>query len=131
MNHPKTCVVDAVKVLVVEDDDDSRDLLSNFLIAYGLSVLATASASEGFCALTTFRPDVIVSDIHMPGEDGLSFIRRVRGLDAALGGATPAIALTGGSMREEIRDAGFHLHMVKPFKRAQLYNAICDLARSS
>ena len=104
-----------VKVLVVEDDEDSRELLSMLLSASGGEVRAASSAAEGYRAIAEFSPDVIVSDVHMPEEDGLTFMRRVRELPFDEGGLTPSVAVTAGTSPQETLDAGFHGHLAKPF----------------
>src|ERR671937_799032 len=82
--------LDGVRVLVVDDDREALDLAAAVLTGAGAVVRGATSAGEGHAALTTWRPDVLVSDIAMPGEDGYTLIRRVRALDAAEGGRTPA-----------------------------------------
>jgi CheY-like chemotaxis protein len=120
-----------VRVLVVEDDADARELLKTVLEDGGASVDTAASAEEGLERLSDFRPDVLVSDIGMPIVDGYAFMRRVRALRAAEGGAIPAVALTAYA-REEDRmkalSAGFTTHLAKPITPDVLGAVVRNLA---
>ncbi len=120
-----------LKILVVEDDDDARELLSEILQHhFGASVTTSASAAEGMEALQRFRPDVVISDLSMPDVDGYDFIRSVRQLDAAAGGGTPAIALSAQGRAEDggrALTAGFQLYVSKPVDIARLVAAITSL----
>ncbi|MDB4989275.1 MAG: hypothetical protein JWN04_4453 [Myxococcaceae bacterium] len=116
-----------IRVLVVEDDDDSLELLEMVLRTAGATVETASSAAQGFDLLQQFHPDVLVSDIGMPGEDGYSFIRRIQALPPAAGGAVPAIALTAYSRDEDRRKAlamGFTMHLAKPVNTAELVSSI-------
>lgn len=120
-----------VRVLVVDDDVDSREFLSFVLEQYAAEVTAVESAAEGFEAFCRLKPDVLVSDIGMPHEDGYSFIRKVRALDAKEGGQTPAIALTAYARHEDLKQAlsaGFQMHMAKPVEPGELAKAVAKLA---
>ena len=123
--------LDGAKVLVLEDDETSRGLLIMLLSGCGAEVRAAASGVEGFEEFTVFRPDVVVSDIHMSGGDGLSFIRRVRSLDADRGGLTPAIAVSGSLLADEVLGAGFHLHLTKPLEPSKLLGILCGFIKGS
>jgi len=119
-------------ILVVEDHTDSRELLVTALEQLRAKAIPAASADSAFELLQLHQPHVIVSDIGLPGEDGLSFIRRVRGLAVANGGATPAIALTAFCTQEDRRRAlasGFHLHLTKPVDIDHLVEAVATVAR--
>jgi CheY-like chemotaxis protein len=87
-------VLDDLRVLIVDDDDDSLTPLTLALKHYGAEVISAASAADGMAAFQKLRPDVLVVDIGMPIEDGYAFIRKVRALPAVLGGDVPAAALT-------------------------------------
>lgn len=115
-----------VKVLVVEDDDDSREVLEQLLSSIGMDVTSAASAAEAFAAFRARTPEIIVSDIAMPVEDGLSLMRRIRALPPEEGGLTPAIAISGGTQVEEALGAGFHVHMSKPFDVVKLIDVLRD-----
>jgi signal transduction histidine kinase/CheY-like chemotaxis protein len=120
-----------VRVLVVDDEADARDLIASVLVDAGASVATARSAAEGFDSLKQSRPDVLVSDIGLPGEDGLSFIQRVRGLAPADGGRVPALALTAYARetdRTQALTAGFTTHIGKPVDPAALVSAVSNLA---
>jgi PAS domain S-box-containing protein len=112
-----------LNVLVVEDDGDSRDLVAEVLRSRGAVVSAAESAGEALDMLRAFKPDLIVSDIGLPGMDGYEFIERVRSLNAAEGGAVPAIALTAFARAEDRTRAllaGYQAHVAKPVQPAEL-----------
>jgi signal transduction histidine kinase/CheY-like chemotaxis protein len=119
-----------VRVLVVDDELDTRKLISTVIAQSGAEVTACASAGEALETLKTWRPHILMSDIGMPGEDGYAFIRQVRALPAERGGRTPAAALTAYA-RDEDRSralaAGFQLHLAKPFSPGDLIAAVADL----
>ncbi|MCC5635781.1 PAS domain S-box protein [Nostoc sp. CHAB 5844] len=118
-----------VCVLVVEDDNDSREFLVFALEQYGATVIAAENAEAGFEILQQFQPDVLISDIGMPVEDGYSLIRRIRKLAAQQGGI-PAIALTAYAKNEDSEQAlaaGFQKHLPKPIEPAQLATAVVSL----
>lgn len=122
--------LDQLRILVVDDDDDARDLLSTVLRHRGATIIATASAREAFEALSRDRPDVLVSDIAMPGEDGFSLIARVRALPELDGGATPAIAVTAFASptdRRRALAAGFDGWLPKPIDHDALVTLIADV----
>lgn len=109
--------LDGVRVVVVEDDPDSRDMLVAIFAAAGADVSSAASAEEGFDLVSLTSPQLLVSDIAMPDEDGYSLMRRVRASELAQGGSIPAIALTAFTSDDARRSAlraGFSLHMSKP-----------------
>jgi len=115
--------VEGVRVLLVEDDDDTREAFSSMLSSLGATVRAEANAAAGLQAVTEFRPQAILSDLAMPGEDGLSFIRRVRELPPEQGGLTPAAAVTALASDEDRKlaaSAGFQLHVAKPVDAERL-----------
>lgn len=121
-----------LRVLVVDDDDDTREALRLILKQTGLSVETAASASEAIEKLQASEPDVVLSDIAMPGEDGFAFIRRVRALPLERGGAVPAAALTAYASpaeRDAAIQAGFDRHVPKPVDPPELLRVIAELAR--
>jgi signal transduction histidine kinase len=123
--------LEGVRVLVVDDEADSSAFLSTLLERQGAVVTVTGSATEAIEALRRQPPDVLVSDLAMPGVDGFDLIRRVRGLSRAEGGGTPAVALTAYVRPEDARaalDAGFHRHLPKPVNVPQLVAAVAELA---
>jgi PAS domain S-box-containing protein len=119
--------LDGVHVLLVEDDDDSRKLLGTMLKRYGARVTSTKSAAEALEVFAGELPDVMISDIGMPDQDGYELIRRLRSLPVEKGGATPAIALTGYASRkdrERALNSGYQQHMAKPIEQADMIAAI-------
>ncbi len=127
-----TVELDGLRILIVDDEPDARELISVLLRQRGAEVLEAASASEGLLLLESARPDVLVADIGMPGEDGYELLRKVRALSPERGGLTQAIALTayaGEEDRAQAIDAGFHLHVTKPVDSAALTEALLSLAR--
>lgn len=124
--------LDGLRVLIVDDEPDTRELVSVMLRQRGAEVLEAALASEGLKLLESARPNVLVADIGMPGEDGYALMRKVRALNPERGGLTPAIALTayaGEEDRVQAIEAGFHLHVTKPVDAAALTEAVLSLAR--
>jgi signal transduction histidine kinase/ActR/RegA family two-component response regulator len=120
-----------VRVLVVEDDPDARELIGTILERYGADVAVAGSAEEGMHALANRAPHVIVTDIEMPKEDGYSFIRRIRSLPADAGGKLPAAALTAyasAADRMKVLAAGFNMHVAKPVQPAELAMVVASLA---
>jgi len=121
-----------VKVLVVDDEPDTRALVARLLKDRMASVITAASAAEALDKIQAERPDVLVSDIGMPNEDGYTLMRRVRSLGAEHGGNVTAIALTAYARAEDrmrsIR-AGFQLHIPKPVEPAELITMVAALAR--
>jgi signal transduction histidine kinase/ActR/RegA family two-component response regulator len=117
------------RILVVEDDGDTREVVRATLESAGASVEAVASADEARREMLAEAPDVLISDIRMPDEDGYSLIRSLRGA----GISTPAIALTAYARQEdaeEARAAGFQVHLAKPVDAAQLVDAVAALLRN-
>jgi CheY-like chemotaxis protein len=117
----------------VDDEADARNLLNTMLSQHGAEVTTAATAAEAVSALQQFIPDVLVSDIGMPEEDGYSLIRKVRALDASLGGQVPAVALTAYARAEDRAQAllaGFQLHVPKPVNAAELVVVVARLAGS-
>ena len=119
-----------VQVLLVDNDADTREFLMMALEEWQAKVIAVASATEAMEMLTELRPDVLVSDIGMPGEDGYSLIRKVRVLGAEEGGGIPAVALTAYARpedRERALLAGFQMHLPKPVEPADLATVVAKL----
>ncbi|MDB5327052.1 MAG: histidine kinase [Phycisphaerales bacterium] len=114
-------------IVLVDDDDDAREVLTAVLIRHGLRVSAAASAAEAMQLCLARRPDLIISDISMPDEDGYSFIRRVHAMPESAVRRIPAIALTAharASDRERTLEAGYNDHVAKPVNPADLITAI-------
>jgi CheY-like chemotaxis protein len=122
-----------VRVLVVDDDEDARTLLAIALEAHGADVATAHSAAEAMAAIERAAPDVLLSDIGMPGEDGYSLIRRVRARPAREGGSVPAIAITAyasAADREAALAAGYQAHFAKPLDVNAVAAFVATLSRS-
>ena len=124
--------LDGVRVLVVDDEADARDLVSRVLRHDGAEVRTAESGAEALRAIDEQHPDVLVSDIAMPDQDGYELIRQVRLREPAQGGRLPAIALTAFARKED-RDkairAGYQTHLSKPVEPFRLSAAVAELAR--
>jgi len=115
--------VEGLRVLVIDDEPDAREMLKVLLESCHVEVMTAASAAEGFAVLRDKRPDIVLSDIAMPGEDGFAFIRRVRALTEDEGGRVPALALTAYARLEDRTRAllaGFNGHVAKPVDANEL-----------
>ncbi len=120
-----------LRVLLVEDDATSREMMATLLELSGATVTAAGSAAEALAALDASWQDVMVSDIGMPDQDGYALMRQVRARSAEQGGLIPALALSGyteAADRAASREAGFHLHLCKPAGAAELVASIAALA---
>jgi CheY-like chemotaxis protein len=116
----------AVRVLLVEDDDDTREMLRTTLENAGAVVEAVANANDARREMSAETPDMLISDIRMPEEDGYSLIRSLRSAGAAM----PAIALTAFARREDADEAyaaGFQVHLPKPVDAGRLIDAVATL----
>jgi CheY-like chemotaxis protein/anti-sigma regulatory factor (Ser/Thr protein kinase) len=115
--------IDGVRVLLVDDDVEAVALAEAILTGAGATVRSSFEAGPALAMLRGWRPDVLVSDIEMPGEDGYSLIRKVRALPADEGGLTPAVALTAyGRTQDRTRSlaAGYSMHVPKPVDPGEL-----------
>jgi len=123
--------LDGLRLLIVDDEEDTRTLLKMVLEKCGAQVTVAASAQEALTSLKESRPDVLVSDLGMPEEDGYSLIKKVRALSAADGGQTPAAALTAYARVEDrmrVLRSGFQIHLPKPIEPAELVAVVANLA---
>ncbi len=123
-----------LNLLVVDDEADSRALTATILRGAGAVVTECSSAKEAFSAFSANAPDVLVTDVAMPGEDGFSLLRRVRGLTPERGGRTPCIAVTAYARNEDVArtlQAGFCRHLSKPFLGGTLIRFVADCASAS
>jgi CheY-like chemotaxis protein len=131
---PSGARLDGVRLLVVDDDEDSRDLIVCILQDWGASVISASSAQEAMRLLEQELPDVILSDIGMPEVDGYALLRLVRGMPAERGGGVPAIALTAYASEADgarARAAGFQAHVTKPIDPDALTAAVAGLVGTS
>lgn len=121
-----------IRVLVVEDEEDAREFVGALLESRGASVRLTGSAAEAYVSLNETLPDVIVSDIGMPDEDGYAFVRRLRTFPRERGGGTPIVALTAYTSANDRRralEAGYDHHLPKPVDTEELIRVLDRLAR--
>jgi CheY-like chemotaxis protein/two-component sensor histidine kinase len=120
------------KVLVVDDDEDARNLVATVLTSCGCEVSTASSVGEAMVRFDDMKPDVVVSDIGMPNEDGFELIKRIRARPAERGGRVPAAALTAYARaedRKKVLAAGFVTHVVKPVDPSELVAVIASLVR--
>ena len=122
--------VTGLSVLIVDDDADTREILTTVLARGGARVAAVASASEALAAIQVEPPDVLLCDIEMPGQNGYDLVRRLRALPPERGGRVAAAALTAYARAEdrlEALRAGFQFHMAKPVDPRELVAVVASL----
>jgi hypothetical protein len=125
-----SALLGGTRILIVEDEADTRELLALLLSQQGADTITVASAEEGFTVLRQWLPDLLISDLAMTDKDGYWLIGRVRELTAAQGGRIPAIALTAYARAEDrtrTLAAGFQFHLAKPFEPEELTQAAARL----
>lgn len=135
-SEPQLCALslEGLRVLVVDDEADARELLTTILTQYGAEVTSVATAGEAIESIEKSQLDVLVSDIGMPGEDGYTLIRKIRALDPNQGGKIPAVALTayaGVQDQRQTLSAGFQVHLPKPVNPSQLATVLGNLTRGN
>jgi CheY-like chemotaxis protein len=126
--------LDGLRLLVVDDEHDAREIVGEVLRERGAEVYVAASAAEALEKFAAVRPDVIVSDIGMPDTDGYSLMRRIRALPPEAGGRTPAVALTAYTRGEDAQRAfvaGYQSHVPKPIEPVQLATAVANLGAAT
>lgn len=124
--------LDGLRILVVDDEGDTRELLKQGLEYCGAKVYVVGGAAEALDALASNLPDVLISDIGMPGVDGYALIRQIRGLAPNRGGRVPAIALTAYTRTEDRLQAlraGYDMHVPKPVELAELVAVAATVVR--
>ena len=124
-------LLSGVKVLAVDDQADTRDLIIIALTRYGAEVRACASVIEACKMIKKWQPHVIVSDIGMPDEDGYDLMRKIRELAPERGGQIPAIALTGyaaSADESKAYAAGYQVHITKPAELRELAKTVAKLS---
>ncbi|MEH2289776.1 hybrid sensor histidine kinase/response regulator [Nostoc sp.] len=129
-NSEPSSNLNGVKILVVDDDTDTREFITFLLEEYGANVTAVTSANEALATLAQSLPDILLSDIGMPEVDGCMFMRQLRTLPPEQGGQIRAIALTAyaGEMNaQQVLRAGFNKHIAKPVEPSELVDAIATL----
>jgi CheY-like chemotaxis protein len=120
-----------LRVLLVDDEPDARDLVSQMLTNYGAEVKTCASAAEAIQTLDEWQPDALVSDIGMPGVDGYDLLRKIRAREPERGGRIPALALTAYARSEDAGralEAGYQMHIPKPVESDLLAASVASLA---
>ncbi|CEJ42456.1 response regulator [Umezakia ovalisporum] len=130
--YTQSISVQGLRLLIVDDDPDTRQILNILFELEGAKVTAVPSASEAINVIPQFKPDILISDISLPDESGYSLLHKVRSLMAAQGKQIPAIALTGFA-REEDRiyafASGFQAHLCKPVNLDELVYEVASLAQ--
>jgi CheY-like chemotaxis protein len=122
-----------ISVLVVDDELDTRELIGAVVESCGARPTLAGSAAEALARIAESRPDLILSDIGMPGEDGYAFLRKLRALPAAAGGDIPAIALTAFARaqdRARALQSGFNSYIAKPVDPTELFAVMVSLRRA-
>ena len=123
--------LNGVRISIVDDDDDACNLLRFSLEMSGAEVRTSSSVDEAMRSLSEWLPDLLLTDINMPGEDGYSLIRKLRAMKPEQGSEIPAIALTALARTEDSEQAlsaGFQMHIPKPVDIDELAEAIVGLA---
>ena len=126
--------LNGLRVLVVDDELSVRVLLTKVLQHAGAQVTAVGSSRDAMAAFESGAPDVLISDIRMPGEDGYTLLRRVRALPEERGGKVPAVAMSASIAEDEeplVFAAGFQLFVRKPFDLAQVREAVASVSGRS
>jgi len=124
--------LDDLKVLVVDDEADTRAVLKAMLGQCGADVITAGSAAEGLALLESLEPDVLVCDIGMPEEDGYQLIKKVRALPRERGGRIPAVALTAYARAEDrlrALRAGYQMHIPKPVEVTELVAIVANIVQ--
>lgn len=123
-------VIDGMRVLIVDDEADTLELLATILTQNGAEVRPQSSAREALETVKEWKPDVIISDLGMPEEDGYSFVKKLRALPPELGGTIPVVALTayvGIKERTRVLSSGFQMYVPKPVEQSELLRALASL----
>jgi CheY-like chemotaxis protein len=119
-----------LQILVVDDQPDVCEILTVVLQGSGAKVTAVYSAAAAIKAIAQLQPDILISDIGMPDEDGYTLLGKIRNLDIKQGGQIPAIALTAYVRQEDYTNAllaGFQMHLSKPVDSTELIKAVAEL----
>jgi CheY-like chemotaxis protein len=123
-----------LRVLVVDDDTDSRAVIAEMLLQFGAEVLTAASANDALQAVELWSPHVLLSDIEMPNEDGYSLLQKIRSKDSKNGGLIPAAAITAYGRSEDrlrVLRAGYQIYLPKPVDPRELALVVASLAQRS
>lgn len=120
-----------LSVLIVEDEQSSLEVFTELLKSAGAKTISVSSAAEALIALDKYKPDIMISDIAMPEEDGMSLIQSVRARSPEQSGEIPVVALTAYAVKEDVNQmlsAGFNAHLSKPFNAVDLIICVANLA---
>jgi CheY-like chemotaxis protein len=123
------CLAD-LKIVVVEDHDDARRYLDLFLCQLGAKVMVASNAFEGLEAIKNNHPDLVLSDIKMPGMDGFELLDQIRALGSDAGGSVPVIAMSAffsQTDRKHVHEADFRACLPKPFTPDKLVETILGI----
>jgi CheY-like chemotaxis protein len=126
--------LDGIRVLVVDDEPDTREIMAHTLEGCGATVTLADSASDAITILEDREMDVLLADIAMPGEDGYALIRRIRASEEGRVATIPAAAVTAHARddeKDQALSAGYQMHLAKPFEPAQLAQAVETLVRGN
>ena len=121
-----------LRVLLVDDEPDAREMVAAILSEAGAEVISASGAQQAFELVVQRKPDALISDISMPGEDGYELIRKVRTLSAEQGGQVPAIALTAYARTQDrlkVLSAGYQMHVTKPVEPVELATVVASLTK--
>ncbi|HXL25132.1 MAG TPA: response regulator [Chthoniobacterales bacterium] len=124
--------LDNLTIVLVEDHADARALIGAFLRQEGANVISASDGFEGLAAVKTHHPDLVLSDLVMPGRDGFDLLNDIRSLDSSNGGNVPVIAMTALLQypdRQRSETTGFETHLSKPFSPRQLLDAILSVLK--
>jgi CheY-like chemotaxis protein len=121
-----------LRVLVVDDEADAREIVSAILVQAGAEVATAASVPQAIDLIDQWMPDILISDIGMPNEDGYDLIRKVRTRSSDKQGQIPAIALTAYARTQDrlkVLSAGYQMHVPKPIEPIELATVVASLAK--
>lgn len=121
-----------LRLLIVDDDADTRTLLTFLFELEGAELITAASADDALEIISLFKPDILISDLYLPDEDGCSLLLKVRNLEAKRGRKIPAIALTASALDEDRNRAllaGYNIYRCKPIDLDELVSAVASLAK--
>lgn len=128
--NPEEEILSGLRILVVDDNADNRDLIEFLLKQCDAEVVTVSLATEALKILAEFKPDILITDISMPEKDGYWLINQIRIQETDLGKTIPVIALTGTAMDDiSMTGAGFQFYLRKPIELDALVTAVAELAK--
>ena len=134
IENTRRAELSGIRVLLVDAEPDMREWLTGVMQRCGAGVTAVASAGEALATLARFRPDVLVTDVDLPGEDGYALVRTIRAVAGEVGVNVPAVALTASSHaddRERALRAGFQVHLPKVLAPSELAQVVAQLTSTA